>query len=56
LDALCCDYKAVLLEDCSATWSTELHEQILNNYRRNPLDPLLRVLDSRQLADVLGMG
>jgi nicotinamidase/pyrazinamidase len=56
LDALCCDYKAVLLEDCSATWSTGLHEQILNNYRRNPLDPLLRVLDSRQLADVLGMG
>jgi nicotinamidase-related amidase len=56
LDALCHDFKAVLLEDCSATWSTELHEQILNNYRRNPLDPLLKVLDSRQLAESLGMG
>lgn len=56
LDALCYDFKAVLLEDCSATWSTEMHAQILNNYRRNPLDPLLRVLDSRQFADAMNMG
>jgi len=56
LDAICYDFKAVLLEDCSATWSTEMHEQILNNYRRNPLDPLLRVLDSHQFADAMGMG
>ena len=55
LDALCHDFKAVLLEDCSATWSGELHDQILNNYRRNPLDPLLRVLDSRGLAESLGL-
>lgn len=55
MDALCCDYKAVLIEDCTATWSSEMHEQILNNYRRNPLEPLLQVLDSRQLAGSLGM-
>lgn len=55
MDALCYDFKAVFLEDCTASWSPELHEQTLNNYRRNPLDPLLQVLDSRQLADVLGI-
>jgi nicotinamidase-related amidase len=53
MDALCYDYKAVILEDCTATWSLEMHEQLLNNYRRNPLHPLLRVLNSVQLLEVL---
>lgn len=56
MDALCLDYKAVLLEDCTAAASREVHEQTLNCYRRTPLDPLLRVMSSRQLADTLGMG
>ena len=55
LDALCYDFKAVLLEDCSATWSEEMHAQILNNYRRNPLDPLLKVMDSKKLAETLNI-
>ncbi|MFZ1202438.1 MAG: isochorismatase family cysteine hydrolase, partial [Desulfobacterales bacterium] len=37
MDALCRDYKAVLLSDCTASWSEEIHEQTLNTYRRNPL-------------------
>lgn len=53
MDAICHDFKAVLLEDCSTTWSSELHEQILNNYRRNPLYPLLRVLGSEELMGAL---
>ncbi|AOY59270.1 MULTISPECIES: cysteine hydrolase family protein [Desulfococcus] len=56
MDALCFDYKAVLLEDCTAAASREVHEQILNCYRRTPLDPLLRVMNSRQLIDALGKG
>ncbi|WP_231714006.1 cysteine hydrolase family protein [Desulfosarcina ovata] len=55
MDALCHDFKAVFLEDCTATWSEEVHQQVLNNYRRNPLDPLLRVLSAQQLVDTLGM-
>lgn len=55
LDALCHNFKAVFLEDCTATWSEEVHQQVLNNYRRNPLDPLLRVLTSRQLVETLEM-
>lgn len=50
LDALCYDYKAVLLSDCSASWSEQIHEQALNNYRRNPLNPLFKVMDSKQFA------
>jgi nicotinamidase-related amidase len=46
MDALCHDFKAVILEDCTMAGTRELHSQTLNTYRRNPLDPLLQVLDS----------
>jgi nicotinamidase/pyrazinamidase len=49
LDAICHDFKSVLLEDCSAASSKQLHEQTLDNYRRNPLYPLLRVAKSTKL-------
>ncbi len=52
MDAVCHDFKAVLLEDCSAAYSREVHEQALNCYRRNPLYPLLKVAGSSEL---LGM-
>ncbi len=55
LDAICCDYKAVLLEDCSASWSEEIHNQTLNTYRRNPLYPLLKVCSSSELKADLGI-
>ena len=48
MDAICHDFKAVLLEDCSAAYSMEVHEQTLNCYRRNPLYPLLKVATSSE--------
>lgn len=53
LDAICCDFKAVLLEDCAAAFSEEIHNNTLDIYRRNPLYPLLRVATSAELADDL---
>ena len=44
MDAICHDFKAVLLEDCSAASSKSIHAQTLNCYRRNPLYPLLKVV------------
>jgi nicotinamidase/pyrazinamidase len=49
MDALCHDFKTVILEDCSTAFSQELHEQTLDLYRRNPLYPLFRVLTAREL-------
>ncbi|MBW2470271.1 MAG: isochorismatase family cysteine hydrolase [Desulfobacterales bacterium] len=49
LDAICHDFKAVLLEDCSAAFSRQVHEQTCDSYRRNPLYPLLRVAKSSDL-------
>jgi nicotinamidase-related amidase len=43
MDALCHDFKAVLLEDGSAAARPEVHHQVCEMYRRNPLWPLLRV-------------
>lgn len=49
MDALCHGFKAVLLEDCSASYSEEIHEKTLSLYRRNPLYPLLKVESSAEL-------
>lgn len=46
MDAICNDFSVVLLEDCSAAASQEVHDQTLGLYRRNPLFPLLRVMHS----------
>ena len=53
MDALCHDFKAVMLEDCSAAYPVEVHEQTMNSYRRNPLYPLFRVLKSAELIGML---
>ncbi len=53
LDAICHDFQAVLLEDCSAAFSKQVHEQTLASYRRNPLYPLLRVATSSDLISEL---
>jgi len=55
LDAICHGFKAVLLEDCSASGSKQVHTQTLDSYRRNPLYPLLRVANSTDLiGELLG--
>ena len=53
MDAICHDFKAVLLEDCTAAFTAEIHEKTLALYRRNPLYPLLRVMTSEELGKEL---
>ena len=53
LDAVCHDFKAVLLADCSAAFSEQVHQQTVEHYRRNPLYPLLRVATSIDLISEL---
>ncbi len=49
LDAICHDFKAVLLEDCSAAYPEINHERTVEMYRKNPLYPLLSVGKSTEL-------
>jgi len=53
MDAVCHNFKAVLLEDCAAAYSESIHEQALSLYRRNPLYPLLQVTNSSELVKAL---
>ena len=53
LDAVCHDFRSVLLEDCAVAYSKEIHEQTLKCYRRNPLYPLLRIASSSKLEKEL---
>lgn len=53
MDALCHDFKAVLLEDCSAAFSVPMHFQCLDLYRKNPLFPLFRVMTSHEFISEL---
>lgn len=53
MDALCHDFKVVILEDCTAAYPESNHEKILSVYRRNPLEPLLRVASSLDMDKVL---
>lgn len=43
-DALSNDFRTIILEDCCASFSSEIHESCLNIYRKNPLLPLLQVM------------
>ena len=49
MDALCNNFKAVLLEDCCAAFSMAIHEQTLSLYRKNPLYPLFKVSTSKEM-------
>ena len=53
MDALCHDFKTVILENCSTAFSDELHRQTLAIYRRNPLYPLFRIMTSHELMEEL---
>ena len=44
LDALSNDFRAYIIEDCSASYSEEIHRTAMNMYRRNPLYPLFKIV------------
>jgi len=55
MDALCHDFKAVLLSDCSAAMHRHLHDHVIASYERNPLQPLFEVAQSKELVRALGV-
>jgi nicotinamidase/pyrazinamidase len=51
MDALCHDFKAILLEDCAAAHKKEVHETTLENYRNFALYPLFRIMTSIEFLE-----
>ena len=48
MDALCHDFSAILLEDCSAAHKREVHETTIENYRKFALYPLFRIMTAEE--------
>ena len=53
LDAICQDFKSVIVADCSAALSERIHNDTLDLYRQTVLYPLLRVSSSSELLSDL---
>jgi nicotinamidase/pyrazinamidase len=53
MDALCCDFKAVILEDCTTASTEDIHRKTLDIYRHNALFPLFRIMTSERLLEEL---
>jgi len=53
MDALCCDFKTVILEDCTTADTETIHRQTLDTYRKNVLYPLFRIMTSQQFLEEL---
>jgi nicotinamidase/pyrazinamidase len=55
MDSLCCDFKTVILEDCTTAATESIHRQTLDLYRKNVLYPLFRIMTSEEfLAELRG--
>jgi nicotinamidase-related amidase len=50
-DALANDFRTILIEDCSAAASEEIHAATCDVYRKNPLHPLFRVMTSVEMIE-----
>lgn len=53
LDAVCHDFETVILEDLSAAYKREIHQNCLDAYRNSALYPILRVMNSRDFLAAL---
>lgn len=49
LDAICYDFRCVIVSDCTAAASMEAHNDILRVYRKTALFPLLKVCSASEL-------
>lgn len=47
-DAVCNDFNTVILEDLSAAYKKEIHENFLDAYRNSAIYPILRVIRSSE--------
>jgi len=54
LDAICHNFRGVIVSDCSAAPSEKIHKDTLSLYRRTALYPLLKVSTSSELLCDLG--
>ena len=53
LDAICHDFRCVIVSDCSTAVSETIHKQTLDLYRKTAIYPLLKVRTASELLSEL---
>jgi len=48
MDALSHDFKTIIIEDCCASVSKDIHQSIISTYRNSSLAPFLKVMTSEE--------
>jgi nicotinamidase-related amidase len=48
LDALSYDFRTIIIEDCCAAATKEVHQTILDIYRKSSLYPFLKIMSSKE--------
>jgi len=54
MDAICNDFNAIVLEDCSASYQREVHRGSIEVLKESGLSPLLRVMTSEAFLEEIG--
>ena len=54
-DAVCHDFYTIILEDLSAAFKKDIHENTLNAYRNSAIYPIFRVMKSEDLLKEIGI-
>ena len=52
-DSLCHDFNTIIVEDASCAHKDEVHQDLMDFYRRNPLYPLFRILPASDVASLV---
>ena len=55
-DAVCHDFNTIILEDMSAAFKREVHENCLEPYRYSAIYPIFRVMKSQEFLQVVRAG
>lgn len=53
LDAISHDFSAIIMEDCCAAHSPEIHAAVTKIYKKTPLYPLLQVLENESCRKIM---
>ncbi len=52
MDAICHDFKTVILTDCTAAFNETIHKKTFEIFTKNPLYPLFRMVSSEEFDDL----
>ncbi len=53
-DGISNDFRAIILSDCCASYTTEIHDKVLRLHQKLPLQPLLKIMTLIEFISSLG--